>query len=476
MKIIITNCIQVIEPTKEIIDFCKKELEIPNPEYAKRKKMGYWVGKIPKNIILYGSCGGNLYLPMGVFSSIWKLHPYKEDYTDYSVIVPINVKSNIKLREYQKPCIRAVKEHFTGILNLACGMGKTISAIEVICQIKQKTLWIANSHDLLEQAKSSAENNTTLKTSMITEGKCNISGDLILATPQSLLKFIENGTLKQDLVGCVVIDEVQKLSANPKSIQMYRQCLEYFAARYKIGLTATIHRADGLEGCILKLLGEPIYKMIQNKDNYDFIYNNEVILTIPVDKFQVPCHVIVRETEYNVDGKDVFDPNGGTIVYAKLITDMAMDKKRNDLIISDLKKMQGSTIILSDRVDQLKYLVEKVDNGVQIDGNTPKKVRKQALDDVRSGKIKYLFASYNLCREGLDCPILSNLVIATPFKDYAYLVQSCGRIQRPFEGKTIAYVYDYVDRVALSYRYFQKRRAIYRKNNWEIDNMYLGGK
>lgn len=476
MKIMISNCIQVIEPIKEIIDFCKKELEIPNPEYAKRKKMGYWVGKIPKNIKLYDNYEGNLYLPMGVFSNIWKIHPYKEDYIDYSVIVPINVKSNIKLREYQQPCVRAVKEHFTGILNMGCGMGKTISAIEVICQIKQKTLWIANSHDLLEQAKSSAENNTTLKTSMITEGKCDISGDLILATPQSLLKFIENGTLKQDLVGCVVIDECQKLSANPKSIQMYRQCLEYFAARYKIGLTATIHRADGLEGCILKLLGEPIYKMIQNKDNYDFIYNNEVILTMPIDKFQVPCHVIVRETEYNVDGKDVFDPNGGTIVYAKLITDMAMDEKRNNFIISDLKKMKGSTIILSDRVDQLKYLVSKVVNGIQIDGNTPKKLRKQALDDVRNGKIKYLFASYNLCREGLDCPILSNLVIATPFKDYAYLVQSCGRIQRPFEGKTIAYVYDYVDRVALSYRYFQKRRAIYRKNNWEIDNMYLGGK
>ena len=476
MKIIISNCIQIIEPTKEIKYFCKKELEVANPEYEKRKKMNFYTYNLQKVIKLYDSYEGNLYLPIGVFNSIWKIHPYKQDYIDCTVTVPINVTTNIKLRDYQQPCINAVKEYCTGVLNLGCGMGKTISAIEVICQIKQKTLWIAGSHDLLEQAKSSAENNTSLTTSMISEGVCDTSGQLILATPQSLLKFIQNKTLTQDLVGCVVIDECQKLSANPKSIQMYRMCLEYFAARYKIGLTATIHRGDGLEGCILKLLGEPIYKMMQNKNNYDFIYNDKVILSLPVDKFQVPCHVIVKKTDYNVEGKDVFDPNGGTIIYARLITDIAMDKERNDLIINDLKHMQGSTIVLSDRVEQLKYLVKHVTNGVQIDGNTPKKDRKQALDDVRSGKIKYLFASYNLCREGLDCPILTNLILATPFKDYAYLIQSCGRIQRPYEGKKIAYVFDYVDDVGMAYRYFQKRRAIYRKNNWEIDNLFLGGK
>ena len=131
--------------------------------------------------------------------------------------------------------------------------------------------------------------------------------------------------------------------------------------------------------------------------------------------------------------------------------------------------------MLSDRVEQLKYLCSRVDNGVQIDGSTPKKLRAKALDDVRSGRVKYLFASYNLCKEGLDCPILSNLVMATPVKDFSIVVQSIGRIMRPFGNKRKATVYDFVDKVGMLRNFYAKRRSIYRKNKWDIENIYLGG-
>lgn len=637
MKIILSNVIEITEPSDNVLKYCKEKLTFVNPEYGKRKKMGYWVGKIPKDIKLYCICNNKLYVPYGFFEELWKVHPYKEDYVDYTTTKHADIKSNIVLRDYQEPCVRAFKEHYTGILSIPVGTGKTESILHTISELKQKTLFMAHTIDLVNQAKERSENKMSCKTSLITDGKIDISGDIVFGTIQSVYKFIENGTLKQDDFGMIVMDECfisgtkistpdgykniedikmgdlvysynhkenkveikkvnylfnknvdkivtitstsgeiiecsvnhpiycngkyiraehikkgdtlyelqkmskrnniskitrqekgyiirefrvenikiqkqgnigeprqsnggikvynigvednnnyfannilvhncQHISASPKSLQMFRTVFEYFSARYKAGLSAEVHRADGLQNCILSIVGNVIYGMERDKNYYKCIYDNKELMRMPVDKFQVPCHVIVRETEYNVDGKDVFDPNGGTIVYAKLITDMAMDEKRNNFIISDLKKMKGSTIILSDRVEQAKYLCSMIDNSVEIDGSTPKKLRKQALDDVRSGKIKYLFSSYALAKEGLDIPRLENIVLATPIKDFGVLVQSCGRIQRPFEGKTIAYVYDYVDRVALSYRYFQKRRAIYRKNNWEIDNMYLGGK
>ena len=629
MKIILSNVIEITEPSDNVLKYCKEKLTFVNPEYGKRKKMGYWVGKIPKDIKLYCMYNNKLYVPYGFFEELWKVHPYKEDYVDYTTTKHADIKSNIVLRDYQKPCVRAFKEHCTGILSLKVGCGKTESILHTISELKQKTLFMAHTIDLVNQAKERSESKMECKTSLITDGKIDISGDIVFGTIQSVYKFIENGTLKQDDFGMIVMDECfvsgtkistptgykniedikmgdlvysynhkenkveikkvnylfnknvdklvtitstsgeiiecsvnhpiycngkyiraehikkgdtlyelqkkttrqekgytirefrvenikiqkqgnigeprqsnggikvynigvednnnyfannilvhncQHISASPKSLQMFRTVFEYFSARYKAGLSAEVHRADGLQNCILSIVGNIIYGMERDKNYYKCIYDNKELMRIPIDKFQVPCHVIVRETEYNVDGKDVFDPNGGTIVYAKLITDMAMDEKRNNFIISDLKKMKGSTIILSDRVDQAKYLCSIIDNSVEIDGSTPKKLRKQALDDVRNGKIKYLFSSYALAKEGLDIPRLENIVLATPIKDFGVLVQSCGRIQRPFEGKTIAYVYDYVDRVALSYRYFQKRRAIYRKNNWEIDNMYLGGK
>ena len=235
------------------------------------------------------------------------------------------------------------------------------------------------------------------------------------------------------------------------------------------------HRADGLEDCITKIIGDVIYEIKKDNNNYVCCYEEKELLRFPVDSFQVPAKITVIETDYDVYNKDVFDANGGTLVYAKLITDIAMDEERNKLILDVLKTTNGSTIVLSDRVEQLRYLCSQVENGVQIDGGTPKKQREKALEDVRKGKCKYLFASYALAKEGLDVTILSNLVMATPVRDFAIVTQSIGRIQRPCDNKTIANVYDFVDPVGMLHKFFADRRRTYKKNNWEMNKMFLGG-
>ena len=69
-----------------------------------------------------------------------------------------------------------------------------------------------------------------------------------------------------------------------------------------------------------------------------------------------------------------------------------------------------------------------------IDGKMTSKKRKaereQAIEDMRTGKKRYLFATYSLAKEGLDIPRLDRLYLTTPQKDYAVIVQSVGRIAR----------------------------------------------
>ena len=74
--------------------------------------------------------------------------------------------------------------------------------------------------------------------------------------------------------------------------------------------------------------------------------------------------------------------------------------------------------------------------------------REQALEDMRSGKKKYLFATYSLAKEGLDVPRLERLYLTTPQKDYAVVTQSIGRIARTLEGKSDPIAYDFVDDIA----------------------------
>lgn len=474
-KIIISNCIEIREPSNELLQYVKKELTFKNPQFEKRKRLGYYAYGTPKEVKLYNYYNNVIYTPVGFFNKLFKMHPKIDDYIDYSVEVHANIKSNIKLRDYQELAIPSVINYKTGILNLPVGLGKTELALECINRVQQKTIWLSHTGDLLNQSLDRCRSKMKCKTSTITEGKCDLSGDIVFATVQTLYKYVINNSISQNTFGMLILDECHHISANPNSIQLFRTCVDYFACKYKIGLTATVHRADGMEDCIKAILGDIIYKIEKRDAEYCCIYEDKTLLRFPIDKFQVPARIKVIETDYNLEGKEVFAKNGGTIQFASLISDIAKNEERNKVIIDKLNEIEGSTIVLSDRVEQLKYLCSRVDNGVQIDGSTPKKLRAKALDDVRSGKVKYLFASYSLAKEGLSVDVLSNLVMATPVKDFAIVSQSIGRIQRPFEGKTIATVYDFVDKVGMLRNFYAKRRSIYRKNKWDIENIYLGG-
>ena len=67
MKVTIINEITITEATQEILDWCKKELVLPNPEYAKKERMGLWVGNTPRTLSLYKINGECVMLPIGAF-------------------------------------------------------------------------------------------------------------------------------------------------------------------------------------------------------------------------------------------------------------------------------------------------------------------------------------------------------------------------------------------------------------------------
>ena len=322
----------------------------------------------------------------------------------------------------------------------------------------------------MNQAKDRCEEKMECTTSIISDGEVDTHGDVVFATVQTLFKHLEE--IPQNEFGLVVIDECHHLAANADTVAMFRTSLDYFAARYKLGLTATLHRADGLEQCIPKLLGEIIYEIKEDGQDYVGIYENQEVIRFPKTQFQVPAKINLINTNYKIYDeksgyyKDVFDRNGMTISFSKLITDIGNDEKRNKLIIDLCNSLNGSTIVLSDRVDQLKYLNQHIKNSIEIDGSTKKATREQALEDIKIGKYKVLLASYKLAKEGLDCKILENVVFATPVKDEAIVIQCIGRAQRPYEGKTIANVFDLIDDVSMLDRFFKKRRRVYRKKGW----------
>lgn len=468
MKVILSNIIEIIDPTPEIFAYCENNLKFKNPDYEKKKRMGFWVKTMSKEIKLYNYYNNRIYLPIGCFDDIYKMYPDKNLYEDYSIKVPAKIETDIVLRVYQEPCLKALDKHVNGLFVLPPGLGKTQIGLQCAYYLKQKTLWITHTKDLMNQAKERCEQNMKCKISLITDGECDTTGDIVFSTVQTLRNFVQKQTISQTEFGLVIIDECHHLATSAESTMMFEECLNYFASFYKLGLTATLHRADGLEKCIPKLLGNVLYEVKKEGDELIGYYEGKSVARVPLIDFQVPIRINIIETNYNIINKDVFNKDGMTLSFSKLITDIGKDKERNDLILKIANNTKGSTIILSDRVEQLKYLHEHIPDSVEIDGSTKKPVREKALDDVRDGKIRVLLASYQLAREGLDIIRLENLIMATPVKDFSVVVQSCGRIQRPFGNKKIGNVFDLVDDVSFLNRFYSKRKSIYKKEKWEV--------
>ena len=117
---------------------------------------------------------------------------------------------------------------------------------------------------------------------------------------------------------------------------------------------------------------------------------------------------------------------------------------------------------------------EMLADTVYIDGKMQSKkakaAREQAIEDMRTGKKKYMFASYSLAREGLDVPCLDRLFLASPCKYSAIITQAVGRVRRTADGKDTPVVYDFVDpEIGFCLGAYKKRCAAYRKMGAEIE-------
>ena len=168
----------------------------------------------------------------------------------------------------------------------------------------------------------------------------------------------------------------------------------------------------------------------------------------------------------------------GTLNYTKLISYHCETESRNHTITQFIvENRDHPSLILSDRLDHLRTLIamlpaEMQSMAVMVDGSmTSKKgklAREQAIEDMRHGQKKYLFASYTLAKEGLDIPCLERLYLTTPKKDYAVITQSIGRIARTHPGKQKPVCFDFVDNISYLVKTYKKRCATYRKQGCEI--------
>ena len=464
MKIIVSNEITIIEPTQEILDWCKQELVLPNPDYAKKERMGLWVGNTPRTLCLYKINGNSVILPIGAFKYIKpmiKTCEYEKS-LDLANNEPVDYDAKVNLYDYQEKAVEQMLKVGFGILQSPAGSGKTQMGIALAVKLGKKCLWLTHTQDLLKQSYDRASqyiDKSLLGT--ITAGKVNIGAGITFATVQTLAK--QDLTQYKYMWDVVIVDECHRVAGTPTSMTQFSKVVSNLACRYKYGLSATVHRADGMIKCCYMLLGD-VKHVVPDEAVKD------KVMAVKVVRVDTMCNMPMSALDTD-----------GTINYTKLISSLANKKARNDDILMHIvSDAEHYHLILSDRLDQLYSIYESLPDDLKaqasvIDGSMTSKKgkaeREQAIEDMRAGKKHFLFASYKLAKEGLDIPRLDRLHLATPQKDYAIIVQSVGRIARTFEGKEQPICFDYVDNFKMADNMYKLRCRHYKKCGCVIDGM-----
>lgn len=454
MDLLINNEITIHDPTDEVRQWVYEKLKVPNPEYSKKMQLGLWVGNTPKDLKLYRTSGDNLVIPYGVLKSLYHAFPQlKEVPTLYgfSKLRYVNYNADIKLYDYQEKAVNELIQAQGGILQSKAGSGKTRMAIATICRMGVKTLWLTHTNELLNQSYKSASEFIDKKLlGKITAGKMQIADGITFATVQTLSKADLNALRYEwDMI---VVDECHRCAGTVNKATMFSKVLNNLSCKYKYGLSATLHRADGLIKCTYALLGGVAHTV-----------PDSVVNTLRVEIQKKDTGVQISRQCLDTDG---------TLIYARLINYLAEHGRRNDIIVADLTTLclqKHSIILLSDRVEHLKELSKRMpasyrEETVILHGKVKKADRERALEEMRTKKKHILLATYQLAKEGLDVPCLDRLLFATPVKDYAIVVQSVGRIARVCEGKGTPIVFDYVDDIGFLQGMWKKRCTSYRKD------------
>jgi superfamily II DNA or RNA helicase len=209
----------------------------------------------------------------------------------------------------------------------------------------------------------------------------------------------------------------------------FRKTIVKFPAKYRLGVTATPERRDGMEDVFFWHIGEIAAKGSKRK--------------IKPRVVMVDTKIPVTRTQKRTLAKN------GSIGWSTMITYLTERDDRNRKLAKELFKAlkAGRKILaLSDRRDHLrelarlvKIMMKKYDERFTIGfyvGGTDKMERT-----IAAGR-DLVFGTYQMAEEGLDIPALDTLFLMTP---RSAVEQAVGRILRQHDSKKEPLVVDFVD-------------------------------
>jgi superfamily II DNA or RNA helicase len=335
------------------------------------------------------------------------------------------------------------------LIDAPTGSGKTFIASKILEHMKRSVLVVVSKSDLIDEWLKEIKKHTNIHSRDIgigADGKIKWEGKkLVVALVHTLAKDREGDDFKKNF-GIVIYDEIHR-SVPPET---FSTVADMFPSRYRIGLSATLERRDGLHRVFNFHIGGAVLKGKGAK---------KLNSTIAIINYKAPKGTVPKQLP-------VITRRG--IILKMLERDWA----RSHMICRYIKKFYNSEgrrcVVLSDRTRQLKeireILIEEFHvtqedigyytksvyvetkkhqdkNNALITEHVTRPISQKERDRSRK-ECRIILATYKMMDTGTNILDLSGLILATP---QTTAIQAMGRIERFMEGKKQPIVIDVVD-------------------------------
>lgn len=383
------------------------------------------------------------------------------DYEDKTIFpsLPHPIKFKGTLRHHQELAFQDWLEYRDSgitdtIFNMEVRSGKTVISLRVAVELQTPFLVIVPRVNLISQWKDEILKFTSIpngKIGEVRQGACQWKDKLcVVGTVHSIYKD-KYGEEFKDKWGLVIFDEVHRMGSKG-----FGKAVKMFPARYRIGLTGTLRRSDGMVDVFLNHLGKNI-------------------ISVTSEKYLPKVKVI----------EAIYSKSSGNLPYwaktkmqqrACLLSLLADNDDRNQKIVSLVKVLVNSgrrVLVASERIKQLYKLENmlKTDKEVRFCVNVViERTSKEEREDAFKNS-DVILGSTDIFKEGVTIRDLRSLIMATPLGDVEQLV---GRIRNPDLSLPDPIVIDIIDTYYLQTRgWLYKRRKIYSRISFETVSINL---
>ncbi len=380
----------------------------------------------------------------------------------------LNFSTGKQPRSYQQEAVAAwEKAHRRGVVVLPTGTGKSFVAQCCIAKASRSTIVIVPTLDLLSQWVLQLKYAFHCEIGILGGGSHDIR-DITVSTYDSALIMMENIGGR---FGLMIVDECHHLPG-----PMYSQIARFAIAPWRLGLTATPERNDGLHSVYAELMGPICFRREITDADTGNVLSNYDIQTLDVDldpdeqEDYDRCHnryvdflrrnrisfstpqgwgAFLQACYRQPDGRDAFN------AYLQQRKIARSPRAKIRLIWELLKTHRHDRVLIFTADNPTAYHIGTLFGLPVITHHTAASERCAFLDAFRNGTYPVLVTS-KVLNEGVDVPEANIGIVVSGSGSVREHVQRLGRILRPQPGKS-ATLYELVS-LGTSESYVSERR------------------